>query len=131
MHFGLPMLGRSLFLLVTHTGEVTKLVASFTLVLLGRTLEPLYVYGITTFGTSRFIIMRSFCVKPLLGLCLQVVSLIALVLVIGLLGLYGCSFLLVLPSWQLCLLVPQKINLCSLRVTCYLLNVVHCSFGTL
>ena len=42
--FGLPMLGRSLLLVVAHTGEMTKLVATFALVFLHWTLEPLYVY---------------------------------------------------------------------------------------
>ena len=41
MHLWLPILGISLLLLIAHTGKMTKLVASFTLIFLGRTLESL------------------------------------------------------------------------------------------
>ena len=131
MHFRLPMLERSLLLLETHTCKMSKLMASFTLVFLHWTLEPLYMHWITTLRTSCLIIMHPSCIKFLLGLHLQMVPLLALILVLWLLKFYTWPFLFVLPSWKLCSLVSEKVDVSSLQVTCYLLNMACSSLRTL
>ena len=100
-----------------------------TLVFLHWTLEPLYSTWITTLGTSCLVIMHPSCVKFLLGLCLQMVPLLALILVIDCLGSY-LTFSFCISQQKLCSLVSERLMLSSLWVTYYLLNMACCGLGT-
>ena len=106
---------------------MTKLVASFTLVFLCWTLEPL----LCVLSHCTWNILIYHCVPPWYQTSSWVVLVSGIPLgpdfVVWLFGLHGCSFLLVLPSWHLCVLVSQEIDLGSLWVTCYLFDMVCCS----
>ena len=81
-----------LLFLESHACKVAKLVASFTLVILCRTLKSLQVGCVTTFGTYVLVIVCTLRVKPLLVLYLQMVTLTALWLVVRLFWLHRWSF---------------------------------------
>ena len=91
-----------------------------TLILLGRALESLQVDCVTTFGASAPVIVCIIGIKLLLLLHLQFVTVTTLVLVVSLFGFPEWSFLLAFTSWQLCVLVPQLVDLYSLWIPCHL-----------
>ena len=69
--------------------------------------------------------------KSFLWWLLSLVTFTAMLLVIWLFRLHRWLLFLIFPCWQLCALVPEKIDQCSLRITCNLLYVACSGFGTL
>ena len=110
---------------------MSKLMASFTLIFLGWALKSLYVSCISTFWISILILMCALGIKLFLVLVMHLVTFIAMLLVIWLLWLHRWPFLLVFACWLFCTLVPEKVDLHSLGITCNLLYVAHSGFGSL
>ena len=82
VHLWCPGFEINLLFLVTKTGKVSKLVASFTLELFSQTLKSLYVRWITTSSASFLVLMGSLGIKSLLVLALHLVTFSAMLLVI-------------------------------------------------
>ena len=131
MHFGSFWFGTSLLFLEAKTGEMSKLMTSFTLIFLGWALKSLYVTCISTFGTCVLVLMCALGIKSLLMLVLHLVNVTVMLLVILLLWLHRWPFLLVFACWKFCALVPEEIDLHGLGVTCNLLYVMHRGFWAL
>ena len=131
MHFGSSWFGTSFLFLETKTGKVSKLVASFTLIFLCWALKSLYVGCISSFWTSVLVLMCALGIKSLLVVALCLVPLTVMLLVIWLFRLHRWLLSLIFSSWQLCALVPEKIDLHSLWITHNLLYVACSGFGTL
>ena len=131
MHFGSSVFGTSLLFLEAKTGEMSKLMASFTLLFFSWALKSLHVSCISTFWTSILVLMCALGIKLLLVLALHLVTFTTMLLVIWLLWLHRWPLLLVFACWQFCALVPEKVDLCSLGITCNLLYVACSGFGAL
>ena len=131
MHFGSSWFGTSLLFLEAKTGEMSKFEVHFTLIFFSWALKFLHVNCISTFWTAILVLMGALGIKSLFVLALHLVAFIAVLLVIWLLGLHRWPLLPVFACWQFCALVPEKIDLCSLGITCNLLDVVHSGFGAL
>ena len=128
---GLLGLELGCFFLEAKTGEMSKHMTSFTVIFLGWALKSFNVSCIFTFGTSILVLMCTLGIKLLLMLVLHLVTFTAMLFVIWLLWFHRWSFLLVFACWQLCVLVPGKIDLHGMGVTCNLFYVVHSGSGAL
>ena len=111
VHLRSSWFGVCMLLLVAHACEMAKHMASFALILLGRTLESLHVDCVTTFGASVPVMVCTLCVRLLLLLHLWFVIVATLVFVVSLFGLPEWSFLLVFTGWQLCALLVDPLPL--------------------
>ena len=107
---------------VEQTGKMTIFVTGLALELLGRIIETFYMFGIATLWTSISSFMCLAWIKLLKGWSLILVfTWIPLVTLWS--RLVRMLFLLGIAWWVVCSLMPHKINLCHLRVTCNCFDV--------
>ena len=97
--FGFLDLKGACFLLVTKGGKVSKLVASFTLVLFSRALKAFYMSWITTLWVSIFVSVGTLGIKSLLMLALHLGTFTSMLLVIWLSGFCKWFLFLVFSCW--------------------------------
>ena len=108
---------------------VSKLMASFMLEFLCRTLKSFHMGGISTLWTPIFILVHISWIKALLVVtwCMGIV--LNSMLVTWLFWFNIRFFLLVLSWWYFCVLMPHQTDLHSLWVTSHLLDMVCSCLG--
>ena len=97
--FGFLDLNGACFFLVTKTGEVSKLVASFPLVLFSRILKSFHMSWITTLGTFIFVLVGTLDIKSPLVLALHLEAFTSMLFVTWLSGFCSWFLFLLFPCW--------------------------------